>query len=145
MKEKIKFLIGSKAFFSNYPDFNSKDTDVLYIMDTWNTKSNTLNFRNKGMDRFLIKEMSKQEMIDDILKSNVPMKAGKFLVPEFAKYMDMTIDDLKQLSSMFENMDDRHSYEKIIYDSYIINNDFVLTESQRNAAYEEYKSHKNIK
>ena len=39
-------------------------------------------------------------------------------------------------------MDNNHAYEKIIYDSYIENNDFYLTESQLNRAYKEYKKYR---
>lgn len=64
---------------------------------------------------------------------------GKFLVPEYVEYIGLTIDDLKQLKHLTEWLDDRHTYEKVIYDSYIENNGFFLTEEQRNRAYEEYQ------
>ena len=40
---------------------------------------------------------------------------------------------------IFENMDSKHTYEKIIADAYIENNDFFLTDEQRDLAYAEYK------
>ena len=36
-------------------------------------------------------------------------------------------------------MDDKHKYEKLIYDAYLKNNDFVLTDEQRIDAFNEYK------
>jgi hypothetical protein len=29
---------------------------------------------------------------------------------------------------MFNKLDDKHKYEKVIYDCYILNNDFVLSD-----------------
>lgn len=139
MKEKAKFLIGSKVFFNNYSDFKSKDEDYLYIMDNWDVKSNILNFRKDGVDRFFIKDTNKQDMINDVLHSDVPMRAGKFLVPSFVEYIGATVEDIKQLAPVFEKVDEKHTYEKVIYDAYITNDGFVLTDEQRNAAYEEYK------
>ena len=66
------------------------------------------------------------------------MEVGKFLVPEFIKEVGITIDHLKQLSSLIERLDDQHKYEKVIYDSYIANNDFTLTDEQLNDAYNTY-------
>lgn len=66
------------------------------------------------------------------------MKAGKFLVPEFANYIGLTIDDLKILEPMFRNMDEKHKYEEVIYDAYVSNNAFILTNEQRKKAFEIY-------
>lgn len=63
----------------------------------------------------------------------------KFLIPEFNEYINFTIDDLKSILHIFENMDSKHSYEKIIAESYIENNGFFLTDKQRRKAYAEYK------
>ena len=67
------------------------------------------------------------------------MRVGKFLVPEFAEYIGLTIDDLKKLDSMFEELDEKHQYEVLIYNSYIDNNGFFLTDEQRDEAYRVYK------
>jgi hypothetical protein len=80
-----------------------------------------------------------QEYIDWALKSKVGMVIGKFLIPEFVAQIGMSIDDLKQLAPLVDRLDDKHKYEKNIYDSYILNNDFYLTEEQRLKAYESYK------
>jgi hypothetical protein len=88
---------------------------------------------------FLCQKRPKDVKIKETLESNVPMRAGKFLVPEYNKYLGLAIDDLKRLNPLFDAMGDKHSYEKIIYDAYIKNNDFILTDKQRQEAYEEYK------
>lgn len=70
------------------------------------------------------------------------MQLGKFLVPTFIEAIGFTIDDLKKLQPLADNLDDKHKYEKVIYDSYIQNNDFTLTDKQLQKAYLEYKHNK---
>ena len=36
------------------------------------------------------------------------MTAGKFLVPDVAKYLDFTIEDIQKLSPLFEKLNERH-------------------------------------
>ena len=70
------------------------------------------------------------------------MQLGKFLVPAFVEAIGFTIEDLKKLQPLADNLDDKHKYEKVIYDSYIQNNDFTLTDEQLQKAYLEYKHNK---
>ena len=67
------------------------------------------------------------------------MVAGKFLVPEFVEYLGFTIEDLKEFSGKFDEIDEKHAYEKIIYESYIENNGFFLTAGQKEKAFKKYK------
>lgn len=145
MKEKRKFQMGSRIFFSKYPDFESKDNDTLYVMTGWDVKATVLNFHKDGRDCFFIKDAPKEVLIKETLESKTFMRAGKFLVPEFVEYIGMTIDDLKQLAPMFDKMDEGHSYEKLIYGYYVENGSFTLTDKQRLAAYEDYKKTRNKK
>lgn len=141
MKDIKRIIIGSRVFFSGYEDFKSKDTDVIAIMDSFFPGKNSMNMKlpKKGEDVFLYRNLDKDGFIKDALESGFPMRAGKFLVPEFIDYIGLTIDDLQLLRPMFEEMDEKHKYEKIIFDSYVKNNSFTLTDEQRNAAYEIYK------
>lgn len=82
--------------------------------------------------------MSLDEFIDITLQRNFPMEVGKFLVPDFIKELNVTIKDIKRLKPLIENLDEKHLYEKVIYDSYIENNDFFLTDEHLNKAYEIY-------
>lgn len=139
MKTIKKIIIGSSVFFSEYEDYKSKDKDVIAIMDTFIPHKNSLNMKIKCEDVFLYRNMDKQRFIQDAFASGVPMRAGKFLVPEFAEYIGLDINDLRRLAPLFDQMDDAHKYEKIIFDAYMENGSFTLTDEQRNAAYEEYK------
>ena len=139
MKPIKQFQMGSTYFFSKYRDFKPKDYDDLCIMDKFIFPGNVMNMKIKGKDVFLFRNMTKQGYIDDLLTSGVNMKAGKFLIPEFNEYIGFTIDDLKSILHIFDTMDEKHSYEKIIANSYIKNNGFFLTDYQRKKAYTEYK------
>ena len=80
-----------------------------------------------------------QDYIDYALKSPFGMVIGKFLIPEICEELHFTIEHLKQLEPLINRLDDRHIYEKIIYDSYLENNAFYLTQEQRDLAYKIYK------
>lgn len=131
-------IVGSNAFFRNIDGFVSKDIDILELIDKpiGFKIFRQIKFPNKCV--FQWKRMSPQEFIDITIKNNTPMEVGKFLVPEFNNEIGFTIDDLKQLDLLFNKLDDKHLYEKIIYDSYIENNQFILTDIQLQKAYEEY-------
>jgi len=137
---KKEFLIGSKAFFGDIEGYSSKDVDKLCIMTIFPFRGNILRMHgNSKDDIFICRDMSKEEFIEHTLKSNTPMEIGKFLVPEFANYIGLTIEDLKRLEPVIKNIDEKHKYERLIYDSYIENNSFILSEQQKIAAYEVYK------
>ena len=67
------------------------------------------------------------------------MIVGKFLIPEFCEEIGMTIEDLPKLRPLIEKLDDGHKYEEIIFNSYIENGAFILTDEQRLKAYNSYK------
>ena len=91
--------------------------------------------------------MSKDEFIKYSLKhcEKTPMAAGKFLVPEFARELGMDIDDLERLRPLSEKLDEKHLYEKVIYDAYIENGCWGLTDEQRIEAYRIYNECKEQK
>lgn len=134
-----KILIGSKYFFSCYNDFVANDVDEIQIIDT-NEFKQIKQITGQGKCLFLMKRhSSKTEYIDWALKSSIGMVIGKFLIPEFCKQIGFTIKDLPKLQPLIEKLDKKHKYEKIIFDSYLENNSFVLTANQREKAYKEYK------
>ena len=140
-----EFKIGSSVFFDMYDDYKSKDIDLLDLTDAPLFGKPMMNMKLKEKDIFFMPLESKDAMIDKTLESGVSMRVGKFLVPEFAEYIGLTIDDLKKLDSMFEELDEKHQYEVLIYNSYIDNNGFFLTDEQRDEAYRAYKEARNIK
>ncbi len=89
--------------------------------------------------------MTADEFVEYALAKGPAMQLGKFLVPEFNSEIGFTIEHLKQLEPLVEKLDDKHKYEKIIYDAYIENNKFELTKAQRDEAYLEYKKARILK
>lgn len=134
-----KFLIGSTYFFSCYDNFASRDIDELEIIETTNFRYMR---QLSGMGRCLFqlnKQPSKEGYIDFALRNNSGMVVGKFLVPEFCEAIGFTIEDLPRMRPLIDKLDENHKYEEIIYNSYLENNAFALTEEQRAKAYESYK------
>ena len=134
-----KILIGSQYFFSCYPDFRGKDIDELELIDT-NQFKYTRQLTGCGKCLFqLNKNSSKEEHIEWALRAKAGMVVGKFLVPEFCEAIGFTIEELPRLRELLDRLDDKHRYEEIIFDSYIENNEFALTDEQRARAYASYK------
>jgi hypothetical protein len=139
-----KILIGSQYFFSGYDDFVSKDIDEIQIIDT-NEFSQMRQITGQGRCLFLMKRhSSKEDYINWALKSQIGMVLGKFLVPEFCAAIGFSVADLSKLLPLIGKLDDKHKYEEIIFNSYIQNGVFALTQEQRNEAYQSYKMTRRI-
>ena len=135
-----KILVGSRAFFSQCPKFNSKDTDYLILVNKGNGFQfvRQLSFAHQCVFEFV--RRPKQEMIDYALQHGAAMQVGKFLVKEFAEEIGLTVDDLKQLKPLIDNLDTKHAYERIIYDYITENDSWDIPAKVRNAAYKVYKA-----
>ena len=135
-------IIGSTYFFKDIKDFISKDLDTLELVKRPKGFKIYYQLTGHGKCIFKWKKMSSSKFIELTLSRNVPMELGKFLVKEFCEEINFTIEDLKKLKVLRDNLDDKHKYEAIIYDAYIKNNDFYLTKRQLNKAYKEYKKYR---
>ena len=141
-----KFLVGSNVFFKGYfEDFTTKDVDTLVLENEPVGYEIVRQFHFQNRCIFQWKRMSKDEFIDLSLERGLGMELGKFLVPEFAKELKMNINDLERLRPLAEKLDEKHLYEKIIFDAYIENGCWVLTNEQRMEAYRIYKECKEEK
>lgn len=137
-------LMGSTYFFGRYPDFKSHDIDKFEIVDTAEFKEVRI-IRGMGKDLFQFRRQdTTQAYIDIALRSDLPMVVGKFLIPEFCDEIGFTIEDLPKIKPLIDKLDDKHKYEEIIYNAYLENGDFVLTQIQRDQAYENYKKTRNL-
>lgn len=142
MSEKIK--IGSAPFFEEYPDYVPHDTDYMLFVDEVGDKvlKIVITEDNQRIDYFYYKSgITKEELIQRELEECQlkPCHAGKFLVPRVVEEFGITLDDLRLFDDAFNNLDDKHTYEKIIYDAYIANGEFTLTQEQKDEAYNDYK------
>ena len=135
-----RIVVGSMAFFSSFDDFKPHDTDILIIMDNPPKNKSYQYTKVRNIDYFIYKNKPKNEFIHFFITTNLPMRASIFLIPEVVELFGVTINDLELLQNVFYHMDDKHSYIKLIYDFYIQNNGFYLTEEQLKAVYEDYKN-----
>ena len=135
-----KFLVGSNVFFKGYfEDFVSKDVDTVILEKNPSGYINVRQLHFKDRCIFQWRRMDKEEFIEVSLLRSLGMELGKFLVPEFARELEMTIEDLKRLQPLADKLDENHLYEKVIYDAYIENGCWTLTDKQRMDAYRVYK------
>ena len=135
-------LVGSNVFFKDIEGFTSKDIDILEFVDNPTDFKNVRQFKFTDKCVFQWRKMPIDELIDITLFRNFPMEIGKFLVPEFIKESKLSIDDLKRLKPIIAKLDDKHKYEEVIYNAYLENNDFVLTDEQRQEAYRVYNKYR---
>lgn len=133
-----KFLVGSRYFFQNIEGFESKDIDEVIFLD--NTSGFTTRQTSSATNcLFEWKRMKPEEYVAWALKSKLPMSVGKWLVKEVCDEVYFTLNHLKQLKPVFEKMDGKHAYEKIIFEAILKNKSWTLTDAQLQEAYESYK------
>lgn len=143
--EVKRFLIGSKAIFSGYKNFDdiTTDTDILIIDDEpidYDIETQYHDSNDDTIHYIRWKNMSKDELLFYHVH-NVYMGTfiQKFLVPEYAEYLNLTIDELKSMERLLEFMDSKHEYEKVVFHAYVENNGFFLTPEQKEEAFQVYK------
>ena len=143
---RTEYIVGSKAFFTGMDDFNPKDNDHLILVDDVSDCGIPIithsEMRLKGNCYFFYKWLPKEEMINNCIKSKDPIVVGKFLVPDVIRDLNLTIDDLKVLEPIISKLDDKHKYEEVIFNAYLENNDFILTNEQRQEAFRMYNKYR---
>lgn len=140
-----QLLMGSQYFFSCYEDFIPHDLDEIQLVYS-DEGFKVRHFMGQNRCLFQVnKQQNVDDYINDALKTDTGMVVGKFLVPEFNKLINFTIADLPKVQPLIDILDEKHQYEKIIYDAYLENGDFILTDEQRLQAYNSYKQSRNIK
>lgn len=146
MDREYKYIVGSKYFFGNYPDYQSKDTDMLIIEGRPNPQfpyKHMMIIRGQGKDMFFYRKKTADEFVDYTLELNVPMSIGKFLIKEFCEDFGITIDHLKRLKDLVDRMDEKHLYVQYIYNVIVENERWDLTDEERDEAYKLYQEAKN--
>ena len=139
-----QFIIGSKAFFSEFPDFNAVDTDYLIMDDNPDFELTKSYMEGDDIHYVYWEDMPKERFIEVHRHFYEGRFIQKFLVPEFAEYLGLTIEDLKSLSFLLDRLDDKHTYCRVIYNAYVENNAFTLTPEQLQLAYAVYKQDRGI-
>jgi len=134
-----KILVGSSVFFNEIEGFQPKDKDYVILVEK-PVGYDFVRQTTSGKEcLFEWRRMTPEQFVEYSLHRGPAMQIGKFLVPEFIQEIGFTIEHLKELQPLVEKLDSKHLYEKVIYDAYIKNETFELTEEQRSNAYEQYK------
>ena len=138
---KQKFLIGSRAFFGGIEGFKSDNRNMLYLHDNPAFKTGVeKNDSNRVTRIFKYTKESAKTMIQRAVESGVALQAGKFLVPDVARAIGATVQDLEPLAPLFAKLPKKHKWQQTVYNAYIVNGSFTLTDEQRQAAYNKYQS-----
>ena len=146
MNNEYRYTVGSKYFFEKYPDYQSKDTDILIVEDEPSHQfpyKHMMIIRGQGKDIFYYKRKTAEEFVDYTLELNVPMSIGKFLIKEFCEDFGLTIDHLKRLKDLADRMDEKHLYVQYIYNVIVENGRWDLTDEERDEAYKLYQEAKS--
>lgn len=134
-----KIQVGSRTFFNNYEDFQPTDNDFVQFhedetTDFWVTVENDehiFNFRSMEKDEFIKYEYERS--------LTMPLAVCKFLVPELTSLFNIQVDELPIFEPQLKNISSKHQYMLYIYNCYLENGNFTLTDEQRLHAYEMYK------
>lgn len=134
-----KFVVGSRAFFAGYEDFNPNDSDFLELVDDPVDFKWRREFHLRGVCTFAYKREPIADMVQRTLDNGDPLLICKFLTPEVAYELGASVADILPLEALVPKLDDKHRYYAVIFDAYKVNGAFTLTQAQRDAAYAEYK------
>ena len=134
-----RIVTGSRAFFSGMEGFKPKDYDVIVIVNNKEVPFKWMRQTSNGsVDVFEIVRHPKAKLISHAVEKAQPMAIARFLTPDFAKEIGLHPSDLPALRPMRENLDTKHEYLGVIYDAYVSNSSFELTDDQRQAAFDVY-------
>lgn len=139
-----KFLVGSRYFFGQYPDFKSKDTDYVYLIEKGKGFANIRQVSTGAVCSFEVVRKPAVEMVDYALHRGDPMQIGKFLIREFAEEIGLKTSDLQRLTPVVERLDEKHAYLKPIFAAIIEGQSFDIPEPVREEAYRLYKAKRNL-
>lgn len=134
-----RFITGSRTFFEGMEGFMPHDADYLEI-DPDLQVAGTQYKPSPGVDVYRWKFSTFGEFYDFFKIHRHPnMRLCLFLSRDVARFLGMDFEDLKKVAFLKEGMDKRHMYLVSIYDFYMENGGWFLTERQRDEAYEIYK------
>lgn len=132
-------ITGSRAFFDGVKGFKPHDNDYVCFVNKDDASFDLVGYDIKpGECIFNIVNYSKNELIEKFLNRKGSTFVCFFLVPEIISKIGLTIGDLKRVKPIRDKLNGTHTYLGIIYDAYIENNSFTLTNEQLEKAYDEY-------
>lgn len=141
-----RITTGSRAFFSGIEGFSPKDNDIVVLVEPDKVSFQWMRQTSNGStDLFEIVRRPKAELIQHAIEKAKPMAIARFLTPAFAEEIGLEPADLPLLQPMRDRLDKKHGYLGIIFDAYMANKAFTLTDEQRQEAFDNYKSMRPVK
>lgn len=138
-----QYITGSYAFFKDIEGFTGRDKDFV-VFDTEQEGSFTYT-SEEDKDIFIWKQDTAEEMIAFMNKGLLfPSAVIVFLVPDIITRVGMTVELLPSIKPLIDKLDDAHKYIELIYNAYVENNNFTLTNEQLMAAYDEYNRERAV-
>ncbi|MBR2249505.1 MAG: hypothetical protein IJ844_03185 [Prevotella sp.] len=134
------FTVGSRAFFSGISSFHTTGRDTLRLVSSKRQTQWREEHTHRQHHTFSYIASSPAEMIQQTISSGDARLVGKFLVPQVAAALNLTVDDILPLEAMLDSLGPRYEYEAVIFRAIINNRSFDLTEAQRMEAYQVYQS-----
>lgn len=138
-----EYQVGSRLFFDGMPGYNPKDSDYVMLVENPTIFENCMTVRGENKDIFLWRKTNAEEFVDMTIRMGTPMLAGKFLNKELCEDAGMTRQVFGKLKPLFDNMDDRHTYQKLIFDHILKTWDFDIPDKTRNIAFLTYLNSRN--
>lgn len=138
-----RYLTGSRIFFEGLPGFQPHDRDYCELWDDMDC------MYKKDLDApwdvWCWRRATPDEYVDFILTNEVvqdgaiPWHICQFLTPDFCKDVGFTTAHLERLRPVAEKLYGKHIYLRMIFDAFVSNGGFFLTDGQRTVIYNEYK------
>ena len=139
MNTLATFTVGSQAFFKDKPDFKPHDKDLLMIVDEGNGFKFSKQLSTGSTCYIYLVKHSVKDILNFVLQDKVtPLQVCKFFVPEVSEFLGMTLANFKKLEPKVRKLTGKHQYYQIIFDAYVANGSFALSEEQLEEAYASY-------
>lgn len=133
----MRHLTGSTYFFGSLPFFKGRDVDYVEVVD--DQSIDIVKLREPGTDVFRVRRMPIEDRLARDSEVQATSRICNYLVPEIAAELGFTPDMLDRIKPIVDRLRPRYSYLGVIYEGYVENGSFTLTEEQRMAAFEEYR------
>lgn len=137
---KQRFLIGSRAFFKGIDGFKSDNRNMLELHSNPAFKFGVEQEEARITRVYKYTREPAHIMIARAVECGNVLQAGKFLVPEVAHAIGASVQDLKPLEPLFAKLPEKHQWQKTVYNAYVQNGSFSLTDVQLQEAYDKYMS-----
>lgn len=131
-----KILIGPNIFFKSIRGYYKKGYDILILTPKPSKFGKFIKESYLDINKYTYVFKDKEDIIQYCI-NNCQELSIALLVPEVIEYLKLSIEDIKLLKPYLPK-GKQYEYYSIILDYYIDNNEFTLTDKQRERALEVY-------